>query len=87
MTLALGILDHPGQIEKMRRTFQVDGYELVCTAVPRDNGHFEPALVITRLTWPTRARTIAVHRDPQPTEGLAIAVAYKQGVEWIRNFG
>lgn len=69
------------------QTFRVADYELVCSAQARDNGLFEPALVISKMVWPSRPRTIALRRDPLPTEEVAIQSAYAQGVEWIQNFG
>jgi hypothetical protein len=68
-------------------TFHSGLYELACSAVASDNGKFHPALVITKNTWPTRPRTIAVRRDLYPTPDGAIEAAREQGLEWVRNYG
>ncbi len=62
-------------------------YELVCGATAVDGGKFEPTLVISSNTWPSRPRSIAVRAGAFPTEAIAMASAQTQGVEWIANFG
>lgn len=69
------------------RIYRLRDYELTCSAQACDNGRFEPALVISKLVWPSRPRTIAVRRGAHPTAEVAIESARAQGVEWIENFG
>jgi hypothetical protein len=69
------------------QTFRLKDYELTCGALPTDNGKFEPVLVISKATWPSRPRTIAVQRGGYPTAAAAIESAHAQGVEWVENFG
>ena len=69
------------------QTFRLSDYELTCSAQASDNGRFEPALVISKQTWPSRPRTIAVRRGAYPTAEVAIESAHAQGVEWVANFG
>lgn len=69
------------------RTYRLEHYALTCSAEPCDNGMFQPALVITKNSWPSRPRTIAVTRDRYATAEIAIESAHAQGLEWIRNFG
>ena len=69
------------------QTFRVANYELTCSARPTDNGRFEPELVISKQTWPSRPRTIDVRRGAHVTAEVAIEAARAQGVEWIANFG
>lgn len=69
------------------QTFLLKDYKLTCGAEVRDNGQFEPSLVITRQAWPSRPRTIAMQRGVHPTEEIAIAAAHAQGLEWIANYG
>jgi hypothetical protein len=67
--------------------FRIKDYELSCSASASDNGRFEPALVISKLAWPSRPRTIAVRRGAHPTSEMAIEAARVAGVEWVRDFG
>ena len=69
------------------QVFRLWNYELTCSAYPIENGRFEPTLVISKLVWPSRPRTIAVRRGGHPTAEFAIQSAHAQGVEWITNFG
>lgn len=69
------------------RVFRVDNYELTCAALQRDDGGFEPSLVVRKVAWPSRPRTIAVSRESLSTEDQAIQTAYAQGVEWINHYG
>lgn len=69
------------------QTYRLKDYELQCSASSNDSGKFEPVLVISRQLWPSRPRTIAVRRGAHPTEDVAIAAAYAQGVEWVANYG
>lgn len=67
--------------------FRLEDYELTCGARATDNGRFEPALVISKLAWPSRPRTIDVRRGAHPTPESAIESAYAQGLEWVKNYG
>jgi hypothetical protein len=67
--------------------FRVKGYELACSAMANDTGKFEPALIVSRQTWPSRPRTIAVRRGGYLTPEVAIESARAQGIEWVTNYG
>jgi hypothetical protein len=67
--------------------FRLKDYELVCGAKPVDGGKYEPTLVVSSNSWPSRPRTIAVSRGDFSTEAAAMASAHAQGLEWIANFG
>jgi hypothetical protein len=69
------------------QTFSLKAYELTCSARASDDGRFEPALVISKKEWPSRPRTIATVRGGHLTADFAIAAAYSQGVDWVKNFG
>lgn len=69
------------------RIFRHQDYELQCSAKAIDSGKFVPALTVSKQVWPTRPREIAVHRGDYATEDAAIDAAFKQGVEWIANYG
>jgi hypothetical protein len=69
------------------QVFRLKNYELVCGTRPVDGGKFEPTLVISSNTWPSRPRTIAVRRGSYSTEAVALESAHTQGLEWIANFG
>jgi hypothetical protein len=69
------------------QTFRLKNYTLTCSAQVRDNGRFEPSLVITKQIWPSRPRTIAVSRGAHSTATSAIESAHAQGVEWVANYG
>lgn len=62
-------------------------YELVCGAAATDGGKFEPTLVISSNTWPSRPRSIAVRAGAFATAAIAMESSQTQGVEWIANFG
>lgn len=67
--------------------FRHRDYELTCSAQASDSGSFEPVLVVSKLVWPSRPRTIAVRRGAHPTPDSAIAAAHAQGIEWVTNYG
>lgn len=67
--------------------FRLRDYDLLCSAKAGDNGRFEPALVISKHTWPSRPRTIDVRRGSHPTAEVAIESAHAQGVQWVADFG
>jgi hypothetical protein len=69
------------------QVFRFRDYELACGAASSDRGTFEPTLVVTRNTWPTRPRTIATQRGDHPNAQSAIDAAHSQGIEWITNYG
>jgi hypothetical protein len=69
------------------RTVRLANYELSCSVRACDNGCFEPVLVISKNTWPSRPRTIAIRRGAHRTAEVAMEAAHAQGVEWIANFG
>jgi hypothetical protein len=69
------------------QVFRFKEYDLKCSAQASDNGRFEPVLIISKHTWPSRPRTIAVRRGAHPTADAAIKSARDQGVEWVTNFG
>lgn len=69
------------------KSFQHKNYELSCSAKALDGGKFLPTLIVSKQSWPSRPRTIAVQNDECLTEEDAIRSAYAQGVEWILNFG
>jgi hypothetical protein len=67
--------------------FRLKEYELTCGARAIDNGCFEPTLVVAKHIWPSRPRTISVHRGAHRTADFAIESAHAQGIEWVTNFG
>ena len=69
------------------QTVRLKDYELICGARAIDGGKFEPTLVISSNTWPSRPRNIAVQAGYFPTEAIAIESAHTQGLEWIADFG
>ena len=62
-------------------------YDLICGARPADHGMFAPTLVVSRRTWPSRPRVIALARGHFATELIAIDSARVQGVQWVSDFG
>jgi hypothetical protein len=68
-------------------TVSFKDYDLVCGARAADHGVFAPTLVVSRRTWPSRPRVIALTRDTFATEAEAINSARTQGVQWITDFG
>jgi hypothetical protein len=48
---------------------------------------FAPTLVVSRRTWPSRPRVIAMTRGSFATEAIAIESARAQGVQWVTDFG
>jgi hypothetical protein len=44
-------------------------------------------VVVTKLTWPTRPRNIAVRSGNYVCEETAIEAARIQGIEWIVSYG
>lgn len=69
------------------RVFRHENYELHCSASAVDSGKFVPAVVVTKQTWPTRPRNIAVRSGHYVTEESAIEAARTQGIEWIASYG
>jgi hypothetical protein len=69
------------------KLFKHRDYEMQCGAKPVDNGKFAPTLVVTKRSWPTRPREIAVERGDHASAEAAIEAAYAQGVEWVTNYG
>lgn len=69
------------------RSFRHENYELVCSAKAIDRGKFLPTLFIAKHVWPTRPREIAVLRGDHTTEQSAIEAAYRQGLDWVLNYG
>ena len=69
------------------RVLRHQDYELICSANPVDGGKYQPALVVSRLVWPSRPRVIETQRGHHLTEEAAIDAAYAQGIEWIRIYG
>lgn len=63
------------------------GYELRCTARMLDTGLFVPELQVTRQTWPTRPRIIAVPRGEHRTEAAATDAALAVGMTWVDDYG
>jgi hypothetical protein len=61
-------------------------YDLLCGARAAE-GMFVPTLVVSRRTWPSRPRVIAMSRGSFATEADAIDSARLQGVQWVTDFG
>jgi hypothetical protein len=62
-------------------------YDLQCGARAADGGMFAPTLVVSRRTWPSRPRVIAMSRGSFATKSDAIESARAQGVQWVTDFG
>jgi len=62
-------------------------YDLLCGARATERGMFAPTLVVSRRTWPSRPRVIAMSRGNFATEADAIESARVQGVQWVTDFG
>jgi hypothetical protein len=62
-------------------------YDLLCGARTADQGMFAPTLVVSRRTWPSRPRVIAMTRGSFATEAIAIESARVQGIQWVTDFG
>ena len=62
-------------------------YDLLCGARAAEKGMFAPTLVVSRRTWPSRPRVIAMTRGSFATEAIAIESARVQGVQWVMDFG
>jgi hypothetical protein len=62
-------------------------YDLLCGARAAEHGMFAPTLVVSRRTWPTRPRVIAMARGSFATKADAIDSAREQGVQWVTDFG
>ena len=62
-------------------------YDLLCGARAAEPGRFAPTLVVSRRTWPSRPRVIAMSRGSFATEDDAIKSAHAQGVQWVTDFG
>jgi hypothetical protein len=67
--------------------FRHENYELTCSARAIDTGKFIPAVVVSKQTWPTRPRNIAVRSGDYLTEDSAIEAALAEGIEWIVTYG
>ncbi len=67
--------------------FHQGDYQLECGARRMGNGRFVPTLVVTKVVWPTRARTIALDARDFEAEEAAIEEARLRGVEWIAHYG
>jgi len=62
-------------------------YDLRCGVRAAEPGMFAPTLVVSRRTWPSRPRVIAMTRGSFATEADAINSARTQGVQWVTDFG
>jgi hypothetical protein len=62
-------------------------YDLLCGAKAAEPGMFASTLVVSRRTWPSRPRVIAMARGSFATEADAINSARAQGVQWVTDFG
>lgn len=69
------------------KVFRHENYELSCSARAIDTGRFVPAVVVTKQTWPTRPRNVAVRSGDYLTEEAAIDAARADGIEWIATYG
>ena len=69
------------------QTISFGDYDLLCGARAAERGMFAPTLVVSRRTWPSRPRVIAMSRGSFATEADAIASARAQGVQWVTDFG
>jgi hypothetical protein len=68
-------------------TIAFKAYDLICGARVVEHGMFAPTLVVSRRTWPSRPRVIALTRGDFATEKGAIDAAHAQGVQWVIDFG
>ena len=62
-------------------------YDLRCSATAIGQGMFAPTLVVSRRTWPSRPRVIAMTGGSFASEAVAIESAHAQGVQWVMDFG
>lgn len=62
-------------------------YDLRCSARKTGQGMFAPTLVVSRRTWPSRPRVIAMTRGSFASEAIAIESAHAQGIQWVTDFG
>ena len=69
------------------KTIRHQDYDLLCSAKVAESGRFTPELVVSKVTWPTRPRVIAVARGPYASEEAAIDAAFAQGVIWVQHHG
>jgi hypothetical protein len=67
--------------------FQVNAYDLECSARGVDVGKFAPVLVAKRQAWPSRPRLIHVARGSHDDAESAIRAAHSRGIEWVAHFG
>jgi hypothetical protein len=72
---------------KASGTVSLKDYDLICGARAADHGTFAATLVVSRRTWPTRPRVIAMARGTFATEASAIESARAQGIQWVADFG
>jgi hypothetical protein len=68
-------------------TVSFKDYDLLCGARVADHGMFAATLVVSRRTWPSRPRVIALTRGTFATETEAIDSARTQGLQWVTDFG
>ncbi|MEP6739780.1 MAG: hypothetical protein ABJA61_05345 [Caldimonas sp.] len=71
----------------LTKSFRHQNYELLCGARAVDNGRFAPTLCVTKHVWPSRPRQIAMARGDFESEQSAIDAAYRQGLDWVSNYG
>lgn len=67
--------------------FTEASYRLACTARARANGQFVSELVITKVDWMSRPRTIATGNQEFASESDAIEAARVCGLKWIADYG
>lgn len=85
------VRDHA--LERLTRTMNATeivsfrDYDLRCGVRAAEPGMFAPTLVVSRRTWPSRPRVIAMSRGSFATEADAINSARAQGVQWVTDFG
>ena len=68
-------------------TVSFKSYDLVCGARAANQGMFAATLVVSKRTWPSRPRVIALTRGSFATEAAAIDSARTQGLQWVTDFG
>ncbi len=73
--------------QKVPVIFTEGPYRMACTARARANGRLVPELVITKVDWLSRARTIATDKEDFASEAEAIEAARLCGLKWIADYG